>query len=248
MTGSAFRAWLRFPMPLTIPLDWIDIWRVRLDSSCEEYFAADILSCDEIARRSGFYFEEDRNYFTRCRVALRVLLAAYLAVPASEIEFQYEVGGKPQVAHRQNPHALEFNVSHSGGLGLIGFCSQRRLGVDVERIHQDNWASVLAERFFSSHERRVLRALADHRRTHGFFACWTRKEAFLKATGLGLSFPLSDFSVTADPDHAPRLEEISGNTEVAEHWSLADIGLGDGWRAAVAIEGPRLFLRTYDWN
>ena len=106
----------------------------------------------------------------------------------------------------------------------------------------------LAERFFSLRERAGLQTLPDHLRVPGFFACWTRKEAFLKATGDGLSFPLADFSVTTHPDLDPELEEIKGDAEAAKQWFLADLSVVDGYRATVALDRSYSRLETYAWN
>jgi 4'-phosphopantetheinyl transferase len=95
---------------------------------------------------------------------------------------------------------------------------------------------------------RGLRELPDRLRAHGFYACWTRKEAFLKATGDGLSLPLSDFSVTTHPDRNPELEDIKGNREAGKQWFLADLSVVDGYRAAVAVEAAASLLETNAWN
>jgi 4'-phosphopantetheinyl transferase len=115
-------------------------------------------------------------------------------------------------------------------------------------MRRDIDAAALAERFFSVRERAGLRALPEGLRVRGFFACWTRKEAFLKATGTGLSFPLADFSVTTHPDHDPKLEEIEGNFEAGKEWVLKDLGVGDDHHATVAIEHPQARIETYIWN
>ncbi len=230
------------------PSGRIDVWTVRLDEPSTAGPGASVLSPDEIARASRFHFEKDRIHFTRCRSALRRLLAGYLAIPATDVLFEYLASGKPQLAAEQNPCALQFNVSHSAGVALIAIGTERRLGVDIEKIRDDVDTTSLAERFFSLRERAGLQALPDHLRLPGFFACWTRKEAFLKATGEGLSFPLADFSVTTHPALDPVLEEIRGNTEAAQQWSLADLSVVDGYRATAAVEGafPRLETCTYN--
>ena len=106
----------------------------------------------------------------------------------------------------------------------------------------------LAERFLSVRERSSLQALPDHLRLSGFFACWTRKEAFLKATGDGLSFPLADFSVTTHPDCDPKIEDIKGDVGVGDQWLLADLSGINGFRATAAVERSYSLLRTYAWN
>jgi 4'-phosphopantetheinyl transferase len=238
-------SWLQTPSPPTFPKGHVDVWRVRLDEPASAGSDPSVLSADEIARASRFHFDKDRIHFTRCRSALRCLLADYLAIPATEIRFEYLTSGKPQLKGDQNPRALQFNVSHSANMALIAVGSEQRLGVDIEKIRDDVDTAALAERFFSLRERAGLQALPDHLRVQGFFACWTRKEAFLKATGDGLSFPLADFSVTSHPDLDPSLEEIRGNTEARKQWFLTDLSAIDGYRATVAGEGAFSRLETY---
>jgi len=231
-----------------VPAGRVDVWSVRLDEPARAGSEVVVLSPDEVARANRFHFERDRIHFTRCRSALRALLGSYLAIPAAEIRFEYLAGGKPQLAAGQNPSALQFNVSHSANMALIAFGSKHRLGVDIEEIRSDVDITTLAERFFSLRERAGLQALPDHLRVPGFFACWTRKEAFLKATGEGLSFPLADFSVTTHPDLDPELEEIKGSTNEAKQWFLTDLSVVDGFRAAVARERRPYRLETHAWN
>jgi 4'-phosphopantetheinyl transferase len=231
-----------------VPTGRIDVWTVRLDEPARVGSEAVVLSPDEVVRASRFHFEKDRIHFTRCRSALRGLLAGYLAIPAAEIRFEYLTSGKPQLAPEQNPSALQFNISHSANMALIAVGREHRLGVDIEKIRDDVDTTALADRFFSPRERAGLQALPDHLRVPGFFACWTRKEAFLKATGEGLSFPLADFSVTTHPDLDPELEEIKGNTDDGKQWFLADLSVVDGFRATVACERSPYRVETHAWN
>ena len=241
-------SWSQPHSPPPFPGSRVDIWRVRLDEPAKADIDAGILSADENARANRFHFENDRIHFIRCRSALRSLLAGYLDIPSVEIRFDYLANGKPQLAAEQNPRALQFNVSHSANMALIAVGSEGRLGVDIEKIRSDVDTATLAERFFSPRERAGLQALPDHLRVPGFYACWTRKEAFLKATADGLSFPLADFSVTTHPDLDPELEEIRGNSDVRKQWCLKDLSVGDAYRAVVALERPHYQLETYAWN
>jgi 4'-phosphopantetheinyl transferase len=240
--------WSHAPAQFSFPTNRVDVWRVLLDQPAIADVEASVLSPDEITRANRFLFEKDRNHFSRCRSALRSLLAGYLQIPANEIRFEYLTSGKPQLALEQNPRALQFNVSHSAGIALIALSSERRIGVDIERIRSDVDTTALAERFFSVRECAGLRALPDHLRVAAFYACWTRKESFLKATGDGLSFPLADFSVTTHPDQDPALEEISGDTQSPKHWALIDLDVFDGYRAAVALDWACAHLQTYVWQ
>jgi 4'-phosphopantetheinyl transferase len=245
---SPYDWWSQASSTPAFPTSHVDVWRVCLDEPEKAGCEARVLSPDEIARASRFHFEKDRVHFTRCRSVLRGLLAGYVAIPATEIRFEYLTSGKPQLATEQNPRALQFNVSHSGRFALIAVSCERRLGVDIEKIRGEVDVTSLAERFFSLRERAGLRALPGPLRVPGFFACWTRKEAFLKATGDGLSFPLSDFSVTTHPDLEPELEEIRRNTEVCKQWVLSDLGDVDGYRATVVSDKLGSSLKTYAWN
>ena len=236
------------PGNIGVPTGRVDVWSVRLDEPAKPGSQVVVLSPDEIARASRFHFEKDRIHFTRCRSALRGLLAEYLAIPAAEIRFEYLTSGKPRLAAEQNPSGLQFNVSHSANMALIAVGSEHRLGVDIEKIRDDVDTTTLAERFFSLRERAGLQALPAHLRVPGFFACWTRKEAFLKATGEGLSFPLEDFSVTTHPDLDPEIEEIKGSTDEGKQWFLADVTVVDGFRATVARERSPYRVETYAWN
>jgi len=226
----------------------VDVWKVCLDKPAKSGCEASVLSPDETARADRFHFEKDRIHFARCRSALRFVLADYVSISAAEIQFEYLKGGKPQLAADQNPNAMQFNVSHSGNIALIAIGGGDRVGVDIEKIRGDVDAVALAERFFSIRERNGLRALPGRLRVPGFFACWTRKEAFMKATGEGLSFPLADFSVTTHPDRDPELEEIRGNAEAHKQWFLADLSMVDGYRSTVAVEGTPCGTAIYAWN
>lgn len=239
--------WSQTPLSPTFATGRVDVWKVRLDEPDIVGSEPKVLSADEIGRANRFHFEKDRIHFTRCRSALRGLLARYVAIPPAEIDFEYLTGGKPQLATGKNPGSLQFNVSHSAGIALIAV-SAHRLGVDVERIRNDVDTDSLSERFFSARERAGLQSLPVRLQVPGFYACWTRKEAFLKATGDGLSFPLTDFSVSTHPDLDPELEEIRGNTGVGKQWRLFDLNVVDGYRATVAAEATSYRIETYLWN
>jgi 4'-phosphopantetheinyl transferase len=234
--------WLPAHSPDSFPVNRVDVWRVSLDSPSAE---ASVLSSDEISRANRFHFEKDRIHFVRCRAALRRLVGKYLTIPADEVRFEYLTNGKPQLAADQNQRSLQFNVSHSAGLALIAFGTERGLGIDVEKIRADVDTAALSERFFSLRERAGLKQLAEELRVPGFFACWTRKEAFLKATGEGLSFPLADFSVSTHPDRGAELEEIKGNAAAGKQWFLTDLAVSEEYRAALALQSNRCELSSF---
>jgi 4'-phosphopantetheinyl transferase len=226
-----------------VSLEQIQAWHFRLDDdsfarSISEISAAGLLSADEIARAARFHFEKDRLRFTRCRGVLRLVLARFLEIPPERIQFFYTAKGKPELSAGQNPKGLNFNVSHSDNMAVIAVGVGPALGVDIEKMRSNVNTNDLAERFFSTRERQALQSLPDAARFQAFYACWTRKEAFLKANGEGLSFPLSDFSVTVDPGAPPRIEEIGDNSDAGLTWSLIDLNLASGFRSALAVERP----------
>jgi len=244
--------WSIAPAALTFPIKRIAVWKVSLDDReiASDVLAAgnSLLSADEIERAKRFHFERDQTYYTHCRLVLRHLLGNYLGIPSEEVRFEYRAQGKPQLAADQNPRALHFNVSHSAGLALIAVGSEHQLGVDLERRKDGVDTAALAERFFSPNECAGLKALTPSLQVAAFYACWTRKEAFLKATGDGLSFPLAGFSVTTHPEHTPVVEEIRGDFEAARRWNLIDLNVAQGYRAALACDRSVASVETYTWN
>jgi 4'-phosphopantetheinyl transferase len=245
--SSTSRAWDRGPTRPCLRPGHVDVWRVSIDEPLSSVPDGDasVLATDELARAGRFHFEKDRCRFTRCRSALRVLLGRYLDLSPSRVRFICGPNGKPEIAADQNPQQLRFNVSHSANLALIGVGLRHRLGVDIEEIRAEVDIAELADLFFSTRERAGLRSMQDQLRLQAFFACWTRKEAFLKAVGFGLSFPLSHFSVSTHLHDSPELQEIQGDPQAAKQWSLADIPVEEGYRATVAIESAFPTLSTF---
>jgi 4'-phosphopantetheinyl transferase len=206
------------------------------------------LSPDERARAVRFRFDRDRRRFVACRVALRTILGRRLDVPASEVRFEYGAHGKPALA--RGADGLEFNVSHREDVAVIALTEGRRIGVDVEHLRKVEDAETLAARFFSSSEQESLRSVADSDRDEAFLACWTRKEAFVKALGEGLSLPLDSFSVSLAPDAEPALLGWAGREDELRAWALYSWRPAPGYLAAVAVEGPPVtgnLLRVQTW-
>ena len=208
----------------------------------EEQLAAkhSLLTSHERARAARFRRDADRAAYIIMRATLRERLAGWLGVTAMEVPLTEAAQGKPVLAMREP--RWEFNVSHSGEAGLIAFAWDRAVGVDVE-AHRANFDSPeLGRSYFSSGECAALDRAPASERLRWFFTLWTRKEAFLKATGRGLSFPLDQFSVTAPPYEPPRLIEIEGETDSERCWRLWNIDVGPGFSAtlAAAVSGDEV--------
>lgn len=248
MSGDA-EAWQAAPVELSFPQDRIDVWRVGLDSGESEGKAfGDVLAPEEVARAKRFHFARDRERFVKCRLALRNIIGRYLQVQPAEIRFRYDKNGKPEIADAQNSSGLRFNVSHSSGLAVIAVSSGRAVGVDIERIDRKIDCLEIARRFFSKRECQALLAISASERQRAFFACWTRKESFLKATGEGISYCLAEFSVSVAPDVPPMIEEALADPKAVLRWSLANLRPGDGYLGTLAFEAAPCLIERWCWN
>lgn len=246
-------AWRAGPEKPELLAGRVHIWRLSLDAARlgEEFSSfseaqGEVLAPGELARASRFHFDRDRVRYVRCRVALRLLLARYLDLAPPHIRFTYTPNGKPELAADQSSRQLRFNVSHSDDMALIAVGVQDALGVDIEKIRPDVKTAELSERFFSARERAALRSLPEPMRVAAFYACWARKEAFLKAIGEGLGFPLEDFSVSVHPEKQPCLEEIKGDPNAGQQWSLLDVEAAPHFRSAVAVERAGASIAAFD--
>lgn len=200
-------------------LDGVHLWTAHLDGQeegvCNRWQR--LLDEVEAARASRFYFERDRRRFTVARGILRALLARYLDAPPGALAFGYTEQGKPFLTSPQSK--LHFNVSHSGGQALFAFAQNHEVGVDIEAGERlgDDWPGI-ARRYFSEREQSELFELPEPQRRAAFLTGWARKEAYLKATGLGISDGLQKIEVTLGPDRpAAFLSE-----EHAAHWAFCD--------------------------
>jgi len=230
-------AWQDAPSRTVLSSADVHLWAVNLDfNDTASSLIRQPLSDDEIARAQKFRFERDRKAFAITRRALRSIIARYLPFAPEKIQFSYQSNGKPEIAILQNRIGLNFNVSHSEDLAMIGVSLGRRLGVDVERYRAMEFLEI-AGRYFSDCEYRQLAMLPRDELQKAFFAYWTRKEALLKAFGEGIGTLLRQVSVTAPHFEAP--EPIGSDATGPLRWSLIDIVVHDDYAAALAFErGP----------
>jgi 4'-phosphopantetheinyl transferase len=199
----------------------IDLWLYPLDVPPAPFAA--LLSPAERDQAARFRFARDRDRFIARRGQLRSLLAEYLDCPAAAIEWHHGPHGKPSV------RGLHFSVSHSAGLGLCAISRAIEIGCDLEHHDPALADRAVAERLFSPAEWHSLQALPPEQWAEGFFQVWTRKEAFVKAIGLGLSYPLDAFDVSVAQD--ARL--LRGG----EDWSIKAITTIPGYHAALVAKG-----------
>jgi 4'-phosphopantetheinyl transferase len=214
----------------------VQVWSVNtLFGEPDLSYLRSLLSAAECDRASRFRFDKDRNQFVTARGMLRILLSRYLGADSRHVKFVYSERGKPALA--DVPHTeLTFNVAHSGNMILLAFTSGHRIGIDVERLRTDIDALEIAERFFSRSEYDALRDLAENERHLGFFLGWTRKEAYVKATGDGLSLPLNQFDVSLKPAEPGRLIATRPDPSEANRWRLENLDIHPEYAAALVIE------------
>lgn len=224
------------PAPGSLRPDEVHVWSARLPAPLGDIpRLAKLLAADEKERAERIRFERNRNGFIFARGMLRILLGAYLDLPPAELRFAYSNHGKPSLASPP-ACALAFNLSDTEGMVVFAFARQRRLGIDVEKVRRDFEVEAIAERFFSLAELDALRGIPEEHRHAAFFCCWTRKEAFIKALGEGLSHPLHRFDVTVSPAEPAALLGTRPDPSEAGRWVMRDVPVTPGHVAALAVE------------
>lgn len=228
--------------------DEIHVWRaalsvgqpllVRLEST---------LGDDEKARAARFIFERDRDRFIAARGILRDLLGRYLRRAPQDIKFAYGPRGKPAVASGDSQPGISFNLSHSHALAVIAIAHQREVGIDIEFLRREFAGEDIAKRYFSAQEVTELNGLPAELRTEGFFLCWTRKEAYIKARGDGLHVPLDSFSVSLSPDGPSLLSSPDASRWGIESF-VPSLESEPRYAAAVVAERKDWSLRYFEWK
>ena len=208
------------------------VWKASLAAS-EQAVAAcrENLSPEERQRADRYVFPEHRRRFIVGRGILRTLLGRYLGVPPAGISFDYTKFGRPFLANED----IQFNVSHSGDMALYGFVRNANIGIDVECIRPIS-AMEIAARFFSPKERESLELIPERLREAAFYRCWTRKEAYLKARGLGLQTPLGSFTVSLEAE-SPALLSVEGVPDEPRRWNFVNIDVGANATGVVVFSG-----------
>jgi 4'-phosphopantetheinyl transferase len=215
--------------------DEIHVWQARLDVPQSEVSSLyETLTDDERHRASRFYFEKHRRRFIVGRGILRTILGRYLGVQPDNIRFTYNDKGKPSLVESKL-NDFGFNISHSDELALYAFALGAPVGVDVEVIRPVSDMEAIAKRFFSPLEYEMLRRVPAENQLEAFFNCWTRKEAYVKAEGLGFYIPLDSFAVSLAPSEPARFIQLTSNSDRAGTWSLFHLRPNRGAVGAVAI-------------
>jgi len=243
-------AWAPPPAEPRLADGEVHVWRATLARSPAEVARLSaLLDGDERSRAGRFRFPVHRDRFVAGRGVQREILARYLGAAPAALRWRHASHGKPELDGAEAASGLRFNVSNAEDGLLVAVARGRELGVDLEPLRPMPDGRDIARRFFSAPEIEVFDAIPDEGRDLAFFTCWTRKEAFIKAVGEGLSMPLDRFDVTLAPGEPARLLRTrGGDPGEAERWTLRELDAGPEWVAALAVEGRGWALRLFDWD
>lgn len=234
--------WLLPPSNLTLTDDETHVWRAELDcenADLQQLF--DLLTPDEQQKAARFHFEKDRNHYGAARGLLRSILSSYLSQDPRNLRFTYNPYGKPAL----DSGLLQFNVSHSHGLALYAVARYHPVGIDLEHMRTDFGWRQIVEQYFSERELKALIQLPESQQCRAFFDGWTRKEAFIKAKGQGLSIPLNQFDVSLSPAEPVALLHTQWDPSEATQWTLHALNPGENYAGAIAIQGRDPQLRYW---
>ncbi len=248
MTMQSHQEWLPAPPDLRLPPHEIHVWSASLEVGRPRI--QDLrrtLSHDEIEKAGRFRYAKDRDRFVVGRGLLRAILGRYLNERPEHLQFCYGPYGKPALVAQREGDGIHFNVSHSQDQVLYAFAQGRRVGIDLEYVRHLPESGDIVERYFSSRERSVFRALAPDARVEAFYRGWTCKEAYIKATGHGFEIAPDRFDVAIAPGEPARLVNVSADPAEARRWSLYELLPTAGYIGALAAEGQDWHLRHWLW-
>ena len=229
--------------------DALHVWRIHLDQSESVLSALEAhLSADEAQRANRFRRESDRARYIVAHGALRELLASYTKQTPHDISFGTTGNGKPFLVDERGEQPFQFSLSHSGEWAVVGLALSADLGIDIEQIDPNVKTDAIAERFFSQSEFEALRNVPPGQRTIAFFSTWTRKEAYVKARGVGITDRLSRFSVSVNPEQIPILLTNSMDPHSVLRWKIYDLDIAPGYAAAIAAKGATHMIRMMYWT
>jgi 4'-phosphopantetheinyl transferase len=241
--------WSPAPKELIIADHEVHVWRAQLElPSSQVQRLRGILTNDELERADRFSFEIDRRRFIAARGILRSILSRYITIDPDHLRFCYNQYGKPFLAPEFSSYLLNFNLSHADCMALYAITRTMEIGIDVERVRSDVEYEEIAKHFFSVHEVAILRAIPTEKKPEAFYNCWTRKEAYIKAHGEGLSLPLDSFDVSFAPGEPPVLLMTKNEPQERSLWTFLHLNPSSRYVGALAVRGIRCRFRYWEWN
>ena len=242
-------SWSLAPESLKIHSNEVHVWRANLNVHSDrlrKYYQT--LSTDERNRSARFKFQKDRDGYIAAHGILRVILSRYVALKPRHLRFCRNAFGKPSLDTSAGSVPIRYNMSHSQGLCLYAFSRDRDVGVDLEFLRSIDDMEAIARHFFSPQEVETLLALPGERQREAFYKCWTRKEAYMKARGVGLSLPLDRFDVSLSPDEPAMLLASREDPQELSRGKLLGFTPRSGFVAALAVEGHDWTLKYWEWS
>ena len=239
--GMNWTEWIPSAKRISIMPNMIHVWLIQLSHIHDpSNLEIEMLSQQELETLRWFHFEQDRNRYLVSHCALRTILAGYLGIAPGQIQYQYSRMGKPSLT---GSSGVYFNLAHSHDIALVAVAANEEIGVDVEFIRPIEDIDHLARTCFSPREYMDFSQTTPSASQRAFFNGWTRKEAYIKAVGEGLSYPLDQFDVSILPWESPMLTSIAGHPDDVNQWTLQDIPLGEDYAASVALKAQHVNVR-----
>ena len=241
--------WLDPPRRPSLSHRDVNLWRVALDD-CQTHVTAlkQTLTADEMQRADRFRFDQHRNRFIVGRGALRAILGPYLGAAPLSLRFDYNDHGKPRLHGQTGLEAIRFNLAHAGGLAVVAVARGRTVGVDMEQIIDRGNLQRIADRFFAPREAEAIRSLNEPARTEAFFNCWTRKEAYVKALGVGITLPLNCFEVSVLPGQPALLLRVYDRCDLRFRCSMSELHVAPGYAGALVVAGDDCATSYWQWH
>lgn len=223
----------------------VDVWRAHLALPPGELSRiSPCLNDDERQRAARFRFQRDRDHFLASRGLLRHILSSYLNTPPGEIHFGYAPQGKPYLVDHPGLH---FNLSHAADVLVIAVAAGRELGVDVERVFSEAVMNEVSGPVLSDPERVAFGRLHPDQRRGWFVRLWTRKEAYIKADGRGMSLRLEGIDVSTLPERVRLMGDAPDEWPLCQRWAIRELEVAPGYAGALASEGFDWGVAYFDW-
>jgi len=241
--------WENPPHDLVLPEDEVHVWRASLEAPGTGMAELRcILSRDEVGRANRYLSKSNGRRFLVARGLLRTILGCYLGVSPTALFFDYGRNGKPELVPGCNPGGLRFNLSHTSNTAIYAVTRNRAVGIDIEDPSRTVDMQPIVRRNCSKQEQADLQSVPEEMKRQAFFTCWTRKEAYIKARGDGLSAHLNQITVSLIPGEPARLIETPEGKDEAARWTIKDIKAGGEYIAALIAEGRSWRVRNWDWS
>ncbi|MEO8971993.1 MAG: 4'-phosphopantetheinyl transferase superfamily protein [Ktedonobacteraceae bacterium] len=237
------------PANIVLQDNEVHVWQASLNVPLPDIDALkQVLSREEVARAERFYFEKGRHGYIVAHGLLRILLGRYLDVDPRQLLFRTNAYGKPSVESPARGEQLHFNLSHTHELVVYAFTATGEVGIDIEYTRANVEYEALAKHSFSPSEYAVIGDLPADLKQEAFFNCWTRKEAYIKARGMGLSLPLDLFDVSLKPGEPAALLDSRENAQEVARWTFQAMTMPPEYVGALAVEGHGWHACYWQWE